>query len=115
MTQCSADVRSGGYVPAAAQVWRELSSALRQSRVRAGAWRGRRLHRVGPQAAPGLIGGPADVPVSDCSPGARTSIDFAVEMPAVAATLAACWEIVDQQGRPCYAKPVLLRVVLVGH
>ncbi|MBE7188551.1 helix-turn-helix domain-containing protein [Jatrophihabitans endophyticus] len=78
-------------------------------------WHGRRIQRVGPSAAPGLIAGPMSVPLPDCAPGATTSVSFDVAMPAVAATLAACWEIVDQHGRPCYPQPVLLRVVLTGH
>lgn len=75
-------------------------------------WRGRHLHRVGPRAAPGLIGSPTTAALPDCAPGDHVSVRFDIEMPMIAATLAAYWEITDQQGRPCYQVPILLRAVL---
>ena len=78
------------------------------------AWQGLVLRRVGPRAARGLIGGPATVMLPDCLPGGQIQVGFDITMPDVAATLAACWEIVDDQGRPCFTAASLLRVVLVG-
>lgn len=77
------------------------------------AWVGRRLRRVGAHAAAQLLTSLPAVDLADCPPGGAVDARVEVTTPSSPGTLAAYWQIVDAQDRPCFPVSRVLCTVLV--
>lgn len=77
------------------------------------AWVDRRLRRVGTHAAAQLLTSPPAVDLDDCPPGGAVDARVEVTTPSTPGTLAAYWQIVDAEGRPCFPISHVLCSVLV--
>jgi transcriptional regulator with XRE-family HTH domain len=77
-------------------------------------WVGRRLRRVGTHAGVRLIVSRPAVPVPDCLPGDAVTVQVEVEVPPIAGTFAAYWQLVDLYDRPCFPGPTPFAVVLTA-